>query len=278
MPVGVNGEGGVVAAASERSDFPTPMDEMLLSVAANHAAGAFQNARLIHERKRAEEELREARNELELKVAERTAELGRSEAYLAEAQRLTHTGSFAIDVSTQEVTHSSDEHSRLYGFDPEAGTPSLSEFLQRIHPQDLAMCTEALERGIREATNIEVEYRVVLPQSPVRHHRALAHPVFDASGELDEFVGTIVDVTERRRAETELERLAGEQAALRRVATLVAREASQAEVFTAIAEEIGRLLGTEEIRMLRYEDDRSSVVVASSGEMEDIFPIGCSKP
>jgi signal transduction histidine kinase len=84
VPVGVSGEGGVVAAASERSDFPTPMDQLLLSLAANHAAAAFQSARLIHERKRAEEALRQARNELEVKVAERTAELRRSEAYLAQ--------------------------------------------------------------------------------------------------------------------------------------------------------------------------------------------------
>ena len=75
VPVGVNGERGVVAAASERSDFPTPMDQLLISLAANHAAAAFQGARLIHERKRAEDELRKARNELEVKVAERTIEL-----------------------------------------------------------------------------------------------------------------------------------------------------------------------------------------------------------
>jgi signal transduction histidine kinase len=84
VPVGVSGEGGVVAAASERSDFPTLMEQLLLSLAANHAAAAFQTARLIHERKRAEEALRNARNELEVKVAERTAELRRSEAYLAQ--------------------------------------------------------------------------------------------------------------------------------------------------------------------------------------------------
>ena len=82
--IGVNGERGVVAAASERSDFPTATDELLLSLAANHAAMAFQSSRLIQERRRAEEELREARNELEMKVVERTAELRRSEASLAQ--------------------------------------------------------------------------------------------------------------------------------------------------------------------------------------------------
>jgi signal transduction histidine kinase len=83
IPIGVNADGGLVAAASGRTDFPTEADQLLLSLAANHAATAFQSARLIHERTRAEEKLRKARNELELKVAERTAELRRSETYLA---------------------------------------------------------------------------------------------------------------------------------------------------------------------------------------------------
>jgi signal transduction histidine kinase len=83
IPIGVNADGGVVAAASDRTDFPTEIDQLLLSVAANHATTAFQSARLIHERTRAEEKLRIARNELEVKVAERTAELRRSEAVLA---------------------------------------------------------------------------------------------------------------------------------------------------------------------------------------------------
>ncbi|TLZ31543.1 MAG: hypothetical protein E6K32_19935, partial [Gammaproteobacteria bacterium] len=75
IPIGVGGEGGLVAAASDRPDFPSEIDQLLLSVAANHATTAFQNARLIRERTRAEEAIRQARDELELKVAERTAEL-----------------------------------------------------------------------------------------------------------------------------------------------------------------------------------------------------------
>ena len=138
-----------------------------------------------------------------MKVTERTAELRRSEAYLSEAQRLTHTGAAALDGATGEVTHSSDEHSRLYGFDPEPGVPSFEEFRQRVHPQDRARWTEALRRGINEAVSVEGEFRVVLPQGPVRHLRAIVHPVFTTRGELEEFVGTVVDVTERRRAEEE---------------------------------------------------------------------------
>jgi signal transduction histidine kinase/PAS domain-containing protein len=203
IPIGVNAEGGLVAAACDRADFPTDIDELLLSIAANHAATAFQSTRLIHERTRSEEELRKARNDLEMKVAERTAELRRSEAYLREAQRLTQTGSFAVNVDTGEPSHSSDQHSRLYGFDPQKGVPSLEEFLQRIHPEDRPRCTEALQRGIVEAASFEMEYRINLPQRPLKLVRAIAHPVFTARGELKEIVGTVVDVTERKRAEEE---------------------------------------------------------------------------
>jgi PAS domain S-box-containing protein len=86
------------------------------------------------------------------------------------------------------------------------------------------------------------------------------------------------DVTHRRQAEAQVERLAEEQAALRRVATLVAHDASQAEVFTAISESAGQLLGTEEIRMMRYEDERSAVVVARWGGAGDLMPVGARLP
>jgi signal transduction histidine kinase len=203
VPVGINAEGGFVTAACDRIDFPTEIDQLLLGLAANHASTAFQNATLIHERTRAEEELRKARDVLETKVAERTAELRRSEAYLSEAQRLTHTGTAALDGVTGEVTHSSDEHSRLYGFDPERGVPSFEEFRQRVHPEDRARWTEALKRGISEAASVKGDFRVVPPGGPLKHLRAIAHPVFTASGVLEELMATVVDVTEHRRAKEE---------------------------------------------------------------------------
>jgi signal transduction histidine kinase len=203
LPVGVNGEDGTVAAACDRADFPTEDDQLLLCLAANHAATAFQSACLAHERARAEEELRKAQNELEIKVAERTAELRRSEAYLAEAQRLTHTGTAALNGATGEVIHSSDEHSRLYGFDPERGIPSFEEFRQRVHPDDRAAWTEALKRGLREAVGIEGEFRIAPPGEELKYLCAIVYPVFTDSGELKEFVGTVVDVTERKCAEEE---------------------------------------------------------------------------
>src|SRR5260370_31035033 len=103
MAIGVHGEVGLVAAACSRMDFPSEIDQLLLSVAANHGAAAFQNARLRHELDEKVAELRQARNELEMKVAERTADLQRSEAYLAEAQRLSHCGSFAWNVCGEGI-------------------------------------------------------------------------------------------------------------------------------------------------------------------------------
>jgi PAS domain S-box-containing protein len=203
IPIGVNGEGGVVTAACSRADFPTEIDQLLLRLGANHSAAAFQSAHLIHERTRAEEELRKARDELERKVEERTAELRRSEAYLSEAQRLTHTGTAALDGVTGEVIHSSDEHSRLYGFDPERGLPSFTEFRQRVHPKDRAAWAEAIQRAIRQTTRVEGEFRVIPLQAPLRYLGAIIHPVFSARGEPEEFVATVVDVTERKQAEKE---------------------------------------------------------------------------
>ncbi len=203
IPIGVNAEGGVVIAACGRMGFPTEIDQLLLRLAANSAATAFQNAILNHERTRAEQELRRARDVLETTVAERTAELRRSEAYLSEAQRLMHTGTAALDGVTGEVIHSSDEHSRLYGFDPEQGVPSFEEFRQRVHPEDRARWTDALKKGISEAASVEGEFRVVPPEGPLKHLRAIAHPVFTSSGELGELMATVVDVTERRRAKEE---------------------------------------------------------------------------
>jgi len=204
IPIGVNAEGGLVAVACDRTDFPTEIDQLLLSVAANHAATAFQNARLIYERKRAEGELRQARNELELKVAERTAELRRSEAYLAEAQRLTHTGSWAWNIATGEKIHASEEYARLFGFDPEQGMPSFEAFRQRIHPEDRARVGEILHGAIRERTDFEWDFRAVLPNGTLKYIHAVGHPVLNASGDLVEFVGTNMDVTERKQAEAQL--------------------------------------------------------------------------
>jgi PAS domain S-box-containing protein len=143
-------------------------------------------------------------------------------------------------------------------------------YLDFVHPDDRERTGAVAARALGLETILVFENRMVCKNGSYRWIEWTATPVPEEAA----LYGVGRDVTERRQAETEVERLADEQAALRRVATLVAGEASQAEIFTAIAQEIGQLLGVDEIRMLRYDDDGSSVVVASWGGAVDVFALG----
>jgi PAS domain S-box-containing protein len=128
--------------------------------------------------------------------------LRRGEGYLAEAQRLTHTGSWAWNVATRQSVYWSQENYRLFGFDPEAGIPSDEVFYQRIHPEerDRVRREVFLERP-DEGSHFDVEFRIVLPDGAIKYVRSTGHPVRNLSGDLLEYVGTSIDVTERKRGE-----------------------------------------------------------------------------
>src|SRR5579864_2336487 len=127
--------------------------------------------------------------------------LQRSEAYLAEAQRLTHTGSWAWRLAGDVALHLSEEWYRIYGFDPEEGMSVWKERLQRIHPEDRVKWQEATDRAIGEKSDYEVEVRLLLPGGTVKYIHTVGHPVLNSSRELVQFVGSSMDVTERRQAE-----------------------------------------------------------------------------
>jgi PAS domain S-box-containing protein len=136
------------------------------------------------ERKRAEEELR------------------RSQAYLAEAESLSKSGTWALKPATKEITYSSRERYNLFGFDPEAGIPSFEAVLQRIHPEDRTRWLENTEKAERRDSGLD--FRVVLPGGEIKHLHGVGHPVFSESGELIEIIGAAIDITELKRAEREL--------------------------------------------------------------------------
>ena len=141
--------------------------------------------------------------------------LQRSEAYLAEAEKLTHTGSWVWDPRTEKVLYCSEEMFRIFGLDPRESLPTRENFRQRIHPEDRDWIKERFEKSLRERVDSFAEYKILLPDGTVRHINASGHPVLDEDGELVEFVGTAEDVTERKRAELERRHLASlvEQAA-----------------------------------------------------------------
>ena len=127
--------------------------------------------------------------------------LQRSEAYLAEAQRLTHTGSWAWRVAGRDTLHLSEEWYRIYGFDPENGPPAFEQLLQRTHPEDRAKWKRAIDRAIDRKSDYEVEFRILLPDATTKYIHTVGHPVLNASEELVQFVGSSTDITERKRAE-----------------------------------------------------------------------------
>jgi PAS domain S-box-containing protein len=129
------------------------------------------------------------------------AKLQRSEAYLAEAQRLTHTGSWAWRVAGRDALHLSEEWYRIYGFDPEKGPPAWEERLRRTHPEDRARWQGAIDRAIAEKSDYEVEFRILLPDATTKYIHTVGHPVLNGAGDLVQFVGSSTDITERQRAE-----------------------------------------------------------------------------
>src|SRR5712675_1649962 len=141
----------------------------------------------------------------ERKKAER--ELRRSEGSLAEAQKLTHTGSWAWNVRTG-VLFWSQESFRIYDYEYQEIGPTWPHFLERVHPEDRPQIEQRarMESSGKEWLDSQIDFRIILPNGAIKHLHSVAHPVKDDSGEITEVVGTVMDVTEQWKARTELEK------------------------------------------------------------------------
>jgi PAS domain S-box-containing protein len=134
-----------------------------------------------------------------------TQELRREQGYLAEAQSLAHIGSWATNFYTKQIFHISDETFRLHGFDPKDRSP-LERFFETIHPEDAAAVTAALEQAIHTRTDYDIrEFRVCHPDGTRRFLRTIGH--HNPSSEMGYYVGITMDITERKQAEQEREKL-----------------------------------------------------------------------
>jgi len=178
---------------------------------------------------------------LDLSEQKRVEEaLRRSKNYLAEAQRLAHTGSWALDGTTREARYWSEEMFRIFGFDPQQGFPERDQWLQRIHPEDREnVRRQASNRMFVQKVDSDIEYRIVLPDGTVKHIHGLAHPVLGPDEELIEVVGTVVDITEHKHAEEARDRLRQLEADLAHIN----RVSTMGELTASLAHEIKQPIG-----------------------------------
>jgi len=209
IPIGVNSERGLIAAACDRSDFPDQIDQQLLSVAANNAATAFQNARLIDELRTAkktlrdqEHELRKARDELEIKVAERTSELRKSEKELRDA----------IDTIPSLVWSALPDGSNTYAnkrfveyLGLSAEHTAGSRWHALIHPDDLERHTSKWTEAVATGKPHENESRYRRSDGQYRWHLDRGMPLRDEDGNIVKWYGVTTDIEDRKRAEEALQ-------------------------------------------------------------------------
>jgi PAS domain S-box-containing protein len=140
----------------------------------------------ITERKRAEEALHQ------------------SEAYLAEAQRLSHTGSFAFDVSSNKYFYVSEECARIFELDSQESLPTREAVSRLIHSEDWDRVKGDFQKLLRERVDTSSEFRIALPSGTTKHIQVIRHPVLNDAREAVTIVGTVIDITERKRAEEAL--------------------------------------------------------------------------
>jgi formate hydrogenlyase transcriptional activator len=217
--LGLQDETGIIVVGSRQDDFPGATERLVLNVAANQAVIGLQESWVLSAQKRLAKELDEkvawqtreltaANHELKKEITERSRveeNLRRSESFLLEAQRLSHSGSWRHDSSSGTVTVS-PEVRRIFGIKPEENSQTTEFFFSRVHPADRPGEERTYARALSAKADFESDYRIVLPDGSIKHVHNTGHPVLNDAGDIVEFVGTVVDVTEQWQARVKLEK------------------------------------------------------------------------
>jgi PAS domain S-box-containing protein len=193
--------------------------------------------------------------------------LRQSERYLAEAQRLSHTGSFGWRIATGEIIWS-EETFRIFGYD-KASSVTIDMVVQRIHPDDRSLAKQTIDRASRDAQDFAHGYRLLMPDGSIKYVHATARAVLDNPGGI-EFVGAVTDVTARKRAE---EKLHETQAALAHVTRVTAL----GELAASIAHEVNQPLAAvvaNAAACLRWLEREPPDLKEARGTMESIIKDG----
>lgn len=159
--------------------------------------------------------------------------LRRSESFLADGQRISHTGTWGWNLSTGKLVWS-EEHFRIFGFDPEKTEPSFQLFLEAVHLEDRAFIERGLDEAVRGKSGFDMEFRIALADGSIKHVQGVGRPVVCESGDIDHYIGTTVDITARKHAEA---LLAGEK----RLLEMVARGDSLTLILDALCRQVEEL-------------------------------------
>jgi PAS domain S-box-containing protein len=173
--------------------------------------------------------------------------LRESEAYLIEAQRLTHTGSAAWRVAGRSAVNLSEEWYRIYGFDPKEGLSAWERRLQRMYPEDQVKWREITDRAIREKADYEGEHRILLPDGTLKYTHTVGHPVLNSSGDVEQFVCTMMDITERKLAEAALANVSRK--------LIEAQEQERTRIGRELHDDIGQRLALLAVQLQQLHED-----------------------
>jgi signal transduction histidine kinase/CheY-like chemotaxis protein len=181
--------------------------------------------------------LREAEERIELRRAEEA--LRRSEAYLAEAQKLSHTGRFGWGVASGKISWS-QETFRIFEYDS-ATEPTLELIVHRTHPEDRALVRQLIDRVSQEKRDFDFEHRLLMPSGSIKYLRVVGRPSKDESGSFA-FMGAVTDITERKRAEEELHQKGVSLREAQAELAHVSRVTTVGEMAASIAHEVNQPL------------------------------------